>query len=338
MTDTLTNTAAVARLIVLSGLHAGAWCELSEGECSIGSGVTDAVILSDPGIAFGHLLLDVQGASATIHPAHGGMTVNGMDLSPGEPAIAALPFELTLAGVALRCEAEQDEARDVQDDAPADAARPSPMVRLLPLLKSAWRLPAVAFTVLAPFVIAPAMSSVTPDTEKAGQPVAELAVTQGLADPTETADPASLMVASKLSVTPEPPPSLLADAVRELQAELAARSLSDIQLTASDGLIMARGQLAPQSEAEWRRLHQWFDGRYSRYGREATLVDEVRFNAVPLPKIAVDAVWTGRNPNVVIKGQRFFEGATLPNGFQLERISPGVLLVVREGQRMALKF
>ncbi len=317
MTDTLTDTAAVTRLVVLSGLHAGARCELPSGECSIGSAAADAVILGDAGIEPGHVILDLQEASATIRPLHGNVALDGVDLPPDESRSAPLPFELTLSGVVLRCDAEHRDADQAHARAPSVAS-------LLPMLKSAWRLPALACAAVALFIIAPAMGSITPDAGKARELV-----------PGPTPAASASLAASKLPVVPAPASPMPIDTLHELQAELSARSLSDIQLTANDGMIMARGRVDPRNESEWRLVQQWFDGRH---GRRATLVDEVRFAASPAPKLAVDAVWTGRNPNVVIKGQKYFEGATLPNGFRLERVAPGELLVAREGQRQALKF
>ena len=65
MTDTLADTADLARLVVLSGLHAGARCGLPGGGCSIGSGAADAVVLSDAGIEPGHIVLKGTNKTAT---------------------------------------------------------------------------------------------------------------------------------------------------------------------------------------------------------------------------------------------------------------------------------
>lgn len=331
MTDTPAGTTTVTRLLVLSGLHAGASCELPGGGRLIGSGAADDVILGDAGILPGHLTLDVQGAVATLRPAHAGVAVDGAALPPDDPFTAALPLELSFAGVALRIEAKRDgeaHAADAGRAAPASSASllDSVLARLRPALKPAWRLPALACAAAALVTLASAVSSTASDAQDAERP----ATAQAPADTAGAApDPAP---------GPAPTPLTLADAVRELRAEFAARSLAGIQLAASDGTILARGQIDPQREEDWRRVQRWFDGRHGRYGRNATLVDEVRFALAPAPAVQVDAVWAGRNPNVVIKGQKFFEGATLPNGYHLQRILPDELLVERDGQHLALKF
>lgn len=329
MTDTPAGTTTVTRLLVLSGLHAGASCELPGGGRLIGSGAADDVILGDAGILPGHLTLDVQGAAATLRPAHAGVAVDGAALPPDDPFTAALPLELSLAGVALRIEAKRNGEAHAADAARAPPASSnslldSVLAGLRPALKPAWRLPALACAAAALVTLASAVSSTASDAQDAERPA-----TAPAPAPIETAGTAP---------DPAPTPLTLADAVRDLRAEFATRSLAGIQLAASDGTILARGQLDPQREEDWRRVQRWFDGRHGRYGRNATLVDEVRFALAPAPAVQVDAVWAGRNPNVVIKGQRFFEGATLPNGYHLQRILPDELLVERDGQRLALKF
>ena len=329
MTDTPAGTTTVTRLLVLSGLHAGASCELPGGGRLIGSGAADDVILGDAGILPGHLTLDVQGAIATLRPAHAGVAVDGAALPPDDPFTAALPLERSLAGVAQRIEAKRNGeayAADAGRAAPASSTSllDSVLAGLRPALKPAWRLPALACAAAALVILASAVSSTESDAQDAERPA-----TAPAPAPVETAGAVP---------DPAPTPLTLADAVRDLRAEFAARSLAGIQLAASDGTILARGQLDPQREEDWRRVQRWFDGRHGRYGRNATLVDEVRFALAPAPAVQVDAVWAGRNPNVVIKGQRFFEGATLPNGYHLQRILPDELLVERDGQHLALKF
>ena len=341
MTDTLTDQGAGPHLVVLSGFHAGARCALPLGACSIGSDGADAVVLGDPGVMPGHATLHVQAGSVTVRAA-ADAALDGADLPPGETFAAPLPFELALAGVVLRCEpAETEAARE----APAASPPRSLRATLAPVLRPRWRFPVLACTLAAlglPLGVMPVAS----DTAKAGPPTAAaFAPLPPLAPvPAPFEAPVHQRASPGPAAAPKAPgasnlkPSGLAAALQDLQAELSARSLAGIQLSASGGLITARGRLDLGSEPDWRLVQQWFDRRGGRYGREATLVDEVRFAAVPAAAVAVDAVWTGRNANVVIKGQRYFEGATLPSGFRLERIAPGELVVEREGQRQALKF
>lgn len=314
------HLATAIRLFVLSGFHGGARCDLPGGESSVGSGTSDTVVLSDAGILPGHVTLGMQDASVILCAAHDGVALDGAALASGTPVAAVPPFDLALAGVALHCEAGPGAVRNAL---PA-ASRVLLAVARFPVLRSPWGLSALVCAAVAVLIIPPAMSSIASGT-KPGQPVA---------DPVPFERPATPPSVAKPSVAPGSGSSALADATRALQAELAAGALAGVQVSVADGAILARGQLEPQSEAGWRLVQQQFD---SRYGRGATLIDEVRFTATPAPKIAVDAVWTGPNPNVVIKGQKFFEGATLPNGFLVERIAPGELLVMRDGRRQALR-
>lgn len=349
-----------SQLIVLSGLHAGARCALQPGTCSIGSDVADAVILGDPGIGSGHLVIDVRDDVAEVEATRDGASLDGADLVAGERVTAALPFELAVAGVVLRLEARH------QDGAPAAAAPSAALLsRVRPILRPTWRLPLLFGGMTLVGVLVPGVTSIASGGVGAVRPAVEMAAepfaAAGFAAPgSAAAGPAVLpnpdVTPASYAIRPAAAPRAedvqpasarapvagssagLATALQELQAELSARSLRGVDLTASGGAITARGRLDPRNESDWRSAQEWFDERYDRYGRQVALIDEVRFAAVPAAAVAVDAVWTGRNPNVVIKGQKFFEGATLPTGFRLERIAPGELHVERDGQRQILRF
>ncbi|XUJ32400.1 SctD/MshK family protein [Bradyrhizobium japonicum] len=54
--------------------------------------------------------------------------------------------------------------------------------------------------------------------------------------------------------------------------------------------------------------------------------------------IAVQAVWRGSEPYLLIAGQKYFVGALLSNGWTVDRIEDGRVLLSRNGRSAALPY
>ena len=337
MTHTLTDNAMSPSLVVLSGFHAGARCKLPDGACSIGSNTDDTIVLSDPGIKTGHLLLEIHDDSITLQAARDGVVVDGVELAPGAPIVCVLPFTLTFAGVDLRCEVPLHCTMGAIGNGSTSHSANRPKALMLASLRPAawhrWHVSALVTGCAALGMFVPGMRSIASNTHSS---VPSIMATPGL----EIPDAAAFVVGNTARPARQTPARAgLAVAMEDLQAKLAASGLTDIRLNISGGTIMARGSVDPKEMDAWRAVQQWFDDRRNQYDHDVTLVDEIRFVVMPPAAVVkIDAVWTGANPNVVIRGQRFFEGAILPNGLQIESILPGELIVLRQGQRQSLRF
>jgi hypothetical protein len=124
----------------------------------------------------------------------------------------------------------------------------------------------------------------------------------------------------------------LARAAADFREHLtSARLASGVQVSASDGVVLATGSILPQDRTGWLDAEKWFDGHLG--GRYA-LADRVR-TEVPseLPKLEVAAVSMAPVPNVITRdGQHYTIGAVLQNGWCIDRITPNDI-ILRSGAR-----
>jgi type III secretion protein D len=124
----------------------------------------------------------------------------------------------------------------------------------------------------------------------------------------------------------------LAGAAADFREHLAgARLAAGVQVSASNGVVLATGTILPQDRAGWLDAEKWFDGRL---GGQYALADHVRAE-VPseLPKLEVAAVSMAPVPNVIMRdGQHYTIGAILQNGWSIDRITPNDI-TLRSGAR-----
>lgn len=127
------------QLIVEEGLHRGARVPLAPGRHSIGSGPEDDVLLADPGIVPGHLVLELGPQGCDLRIVGEGVLFPGHELPapPGETwrlaadALAAGSQSVRVAGALLRLEAEgQDGAGAAAAATPAPAGLNGTILRL----------------------------------------------------------------------------------------------------------------------------------------------------------------------------------------------------------------
>lgn len=305
-------------LRVVQGLHEGASFGLQPGQrCVVGSGPDVRLVLFDDGVEPAHVALELEEGSAAqlrVTALASGVTAAGSALPPGEPRPLSLPVEVRIAAALLRIEQRGDTAAPATPPSakpePAPARRP--MGRLLPIGVVLAGLLGAMGALGVPMAGLPGTSS--------PEPVAQVTyVPPVLNRPEPSRAPAAL------------PPALAA--FREHLAEL---GLTEVELSGSGpGVVVARGELDAARLPEWRAAEAWFDRRFA--GR-ILLVNNVRGRTSRAPAIVVEAVWTGPDPNVLIGGQRYFEEAVLPDGWTIERIEPGRLLLRRGTQRVAVAF
>lgn len=356
-------------LRVLSGLHAGASLPLGPGSHRIGGGPEADVLLCDDGVAPLHAEVEVEGDAVRLRALHAGLSLpadpsppegasaGGASLPPGAPPrVLTLPAEFDLGPVRLRCDAASDAAEPALQAAPPPPARSR---RLWPLaagtaLAAAVLLlppsPLEAFTfALGPS--APGRSFATADASAApvrpaAPPLAPDAPPAASAEaPAPAAGPAPIPADPPLALPPSAPILAAPDAgssgpeaptaVAALRAELAAAGLHGVALRADGAVVTASGEVTPEALQAWRLMQQSFD---RRAGGGHVLVNQVRVKADRPLAFAIDSVWTGRSPNLVLAGQKYFIGATLPDGSTLEAIEAGRILVRRGERRVAVAY
>jgi Inner membrane component of T3SS, cytoplasmic domain/Inner membrane component of T3SS, periplasmic domain len=124
----------------------------------------------------------------------------------------------------------------------------------------------------------------------------------------------------------------LARAVAEFRAHLAdIHSPFDLEVSASDGVVLATGTILPQDRTAWLAAEKWFDdhvkGQYALANRV-----RVAASAGP-PQLDVAAVSMAPVPNVITRdGQHYTVGAVLADGWSIDSITPDNI-ILRSGGR-----
>jgi type III secretion protein D len=130
------------------------------------------------------------------------------------------------------------------------------------------------------------------------------------------------------------PPAL--HAARALQAELERVGLVNVVVDAGPGIVSAAGTIEPSTASRWQSVQQWFD---ERFAGEITLVNSVGVKAEKLPvSLGIEAVWRGEPSHLVIRGQKYLEGAVLDGGWSIHRIEAERVLLQRDGRLVAVRY
>jgi hypothetical protein len=136
-------------------------------------------------------------------------------------------------------------------------------------------------------------------------------------------------------------PALSAEPAAELAVVFLRQCLDDASLPGllvtprADGAIVVSGVLAPAHRNDWAAIRQQYD---QRFGTARVLVEQ--FDAPSLlPSVHIAAVWSGSNPYMIDDhGSRLSPGASLGDGWSIEKIDD-LNIVVRQGtRRVALKY
>jgi len=294
------------RLHVLTGLHAGAERTLPDGPLSIGSEPPADVLLSDEHIAPQHLVIERDGNGLRFSIKAEGVKIEGTQLSTGDVVAAVLPVTIDIGSVGLRCEASREAA---------SPRRP----RLWHSKRSRSSAAGAGAALGAALIFAVAM-----------QPTADAFVlpraVQALTTPRNKLSQGAAMGTA---------PATDAVLQSETQQQLQANGLSEVSLSVNSGVVTAQGQVDPASLPRLHDVELWFD---RRFGEAAVFVSRVTSQAARKFTIQLDAVWAGADPNVIVHGQKYSVGASLPDGTLIEQITPHQVLVTQNGQRYVISY
>ena len=141
----------------------------------------------------------------------------------------------------------------------------------------------------------------------------------------------------------QPPANLAAaintnaqDAGRKLADRLASSGLTGLRVSTEGGQVVVSGSITKQQADAWTETQQWFDGAYR--GRLVLVAHVTPTDAKkPTPVVNVQAVWFGERPYVITsEGNRYYKGALLDNGWTIQDIADGRVLLAKDGETMAL--
>ena len=292
---------------ILTGLNAGAVCTLPNGRFSIGSESPAQILLSDERVAPRHVTMERDENGLRLSIEAPGVRIEGTDLAPGDVIAAVLPITLSIADVDIRCE------DGVEAEVPSQRlAWPFKRIRISPLGAGA----AISAALLAGIALLPVATNA-------------FVLPGGAASSSVQRNPAP--EAAETHASP------VTDAVlqSETKARLQAENLANLSIAVSNGVVTVQGQIDPASTGRLHDVELWFD---RRFGQQAVFMSQVASQAARKFAIPIDAVWNGPEPNVVVHGQRYYVGSSLPGGASISQITPHQVLVSDKGQSYAFDY
>ncbi|OAF03756.1 hypothetical protein AYJ54_24675 [Bradyrhizobium centrolobii] len=287
---------------VLSGLYCGLSRKAAMGTSLIGSGLDADIVFVEQGLEPHHLRVTLLCNSIEIEVLSTGISIEDKgNIAAGERVVFPLPIVIRAGTMSIRW--------TVQDSAPAGSIGPS-RVSLL----------TVAIVLLGLLGIG-TFSAVFFDNASAGAP--SIASSHGVE------------LGPKLTVN-RPDDRIIHSAAELLQEEVDRAGLLNIKVNSGLGIVTAEGAVPPALAARWQEVQQWFDHR--THGT-LTLVNGVAVKEEKAPSsIAIEAVWRGTPPYLLVGGQKYFVGALLSDGWTLDRIEERRVLLSRNGRLAAISF
>ncbi|MFK4535317.1 type III secretion protein D [Bradyrhizobium ottawaense] len=287
---------------VLSGLYAGLKGKTAGGESIVGSGLDADMIFVEQGLELHHLRIIAQGDSIEVEALAAKISIDGhASIATGERVRVPLPAIIHAGAMSIRWSAE-----DFQPIASSKRSRSSIVALSLILLSS------VAIGTVS-IIFAPGDRVVAPSTgsSRAVEIAAKL-----------TVDHFDARAADEMAAS--------------LRQQIEREGLLDVKIGHGPGVVTAEGTIAPDLVAKWKEIQQWFDRQTNG---TPTLVNAVTVKEQKMPSsIAVQAVWRGSEPYLLIAGQKYFVGALLSNGWTVDRIEDGRVLLSRNGRSAALPY
>jgi Inner membrane component of T3SS, cytoplasmic domain/Inner membrane component of T3SS, periplasmic domain len=332
---------------VKSGLHAGVTQDLPPGRYIVGSADDADLVLSDAALAPQHYVIETLGFTLRIEALADGVQVGESTLlSTGESCAVARAVEILAGDVHIVWTPPGETSGH-----PAVRRRVTNSLHLLfgvMVIFGAQTLffaqPIADASIMRTLTIQHAVHAGIVTGSQAGT-LASAASTPLVSTPPATTGstaPAESAVAPapKAATKPEvKKPEVKIDLVT-VAAELNRRAqdagLVDIKVAADASTITAAGTVDPKALSRWQDAQQWFDQRFEG---QVTLVNRVTVQVETLPaSLAIEAVWRGTHPHLVIRGQKYMEGAMVDGGWSIQRIEAERVVLVKADRLVALRF
>ncbi|WP_050403005.1 MULTISPECIES: SctD/MshK family protein [Bradyrhizobium] len=288
------------RFEVLLGCYSGLTGTVGVGSCLIGSSFDADLIFVEQGLEPHHLRVTPHFNSIEIEALASDVRVEGREtVLPNTPIIVPLPAVLHAGEMSIRWSIE-----GLEKAGSIDRRRVS--------------LAGLAMVVIS-FAAVGTFSTSFVQTDTAAVP----------------SSPPAADVSPKLALSAPDAPAT--DTTAELlQEEVDRAGLVGIKVGSAPGVVTADGSVTPAGLATWQNIQQRLDrdsnGAY-------TLVNAVVVKDEKTPSaIGIQAVWRGSDPYIVIAGQKYFVGALLSNGWTVNGIEEGRVLLSRNGRLAALSY
>ncbi|MEN3167130.1 FHA domain-containing protein [Gluconobacter sp. OJB] len=282
-------------LVVQNGLHSDAVMTLGTEAVIVGSGPDATMALLDDGIAAQHLSIKQQPDSIyLLHALAPDVVVNTKPLPSGESTIVTAPAMLQLGPVSLHLGADGTLEASVEALPGTNQNIPVSKRKINPTLAIVGGMA----TILILVVMQALSHSATPARRT------DIVSTSRAPDP-ETASSIQ-------------PPINDVELGRLVVQQLTKNHLPELKVSASSGVIIVEGSLSVQEMKIFRDVEKWFD---ASFGTQAVWVSNVSVAPEAAPvDVPIQAVWSGKNPNIVVHSQRYRVGTEIVTGLSLSEI------------------
>jgi type III secretion protein D len=125
-------------------------------------------------------------------------------------------------------------------------------------------------------------------------------------------------------------------AMAGLKARLETDGIRDLDVSSAPGAVAVSGMVDLSYRKAWTEVERWYD---ETYGKSVALQSNVTFGAKKsaTAPIAVQSIWAGKMPYFIdSRGDKYFEGSMLRDGWSVEKIEEGRILLIKNGERLSL--
>nr|AUR80054.1 Y4yQ [Bradyrhizobium sp.] len=315
-----------------SGLYAGSSHAFVPGRYTIGSSMDADIVLMDADVEPLHAMIDTSGAELQVEALVGRISIGPQKyLAAGARQAVATPLRMNIGAAQLHFSRADD---------PGPQSRGS----LFGVSMSRSRL-LMGVGLVSIVSIALMMHSLAdaPISQTAGAIHADLRQTwlASAANPIDIPVTGIVREAVQrereggLSI-PDPGSDAVKAAADAMRAEVERMGILNVLVEPGVGIVAATGTIDPKAAAQWQTVQRWFDERFEG---DITLVNGVSVRAEKVPlSLSIEGVWRGAHPHLLIRGQKYLEGAMLDGGWAIERIEAEKVLLRREGKLVAVRY
>lgn len=289
-------------LRILNGIHADASCELRDTPLVVGSDRDVDIALLDDGLAGRHVSFRrLDSGTLQIAALAEGVTVDGVALEPAQERELSRPAHVTIGAVAFELVYEKQQvALEQNSPSPRPSGKRLSVSRIVGVVGIVLAFLAMRMIIWPIHGVKSVQTQLTIDAPK--PPVATISDKR------------------------------LATSVVEVFHKL---GVSGLTVEARAGVVGVSGNIDSAQWGALEKAEQWFD---RSYGQRYVLISSVKEISKVSLKIPIQSVWDGKNPSIVVKGQRYILGSDVMSGYRLLSVSGGNIIILHDGDRIVIPY
>jgi hypothetical protein len=315
-----------------SGLYAGSSHEFAPGRYTIGSSVDADIVLMEADVEPLHALIDATGPEVQVEALAGRISVGAQKyLASGARQTVAMPLRMNIGAVQLHFSRADGPGPQLQSGLFGTSM---PRSRLL----LGVGLVSIVSIALMMHSMADVPISQTTGASRIDVRHVLLASTANVPDiaPAEVTQAAVAREREGGANLPDLASDKVKAAADAMRTEVERMGILNVLIEPGVGIVAATGTIDPKAAAQWQTVQRWFDERFEG---DITLVNGVSIKTEKVPvSLSIEGVWRGDHPHLLIRGQKYLEGAMLDGGWAIERIEAEKVLLRREGKLVAIRY